>query len=93
MAFPAVLAPVYLGEITSINVDIPLGTNTIVVQQNVGSGGIVPTVQVNYVMSLKNLVAESHGILGHYGVFTLTNTDTEAVELFAVKSEVMKSYP
>ena len=93
VAFPAVLAPVYLGEITSINVDIPLGTNTIVVQQNVGSGGIVPTVQVNYVMSLKNLVAESHGILGHYGVFTLTNTDTEAVELFAVKSEVMKSYP
>ena len=55
--------------------------------------GVIPTPQVNYVMSLKNLVAESHGILGHYGVFTLTNIDTEAVELFAVKSEVMKSYP
>lgn len=93
VASPAVLTPVYLGEITSINVNIPLGINTIVVQQNVGSGGVVPTVQVNYVMSTKNLVAESHGILGHYGVFTLTNTDTEAVELFAVKSEVMKSYP
>jgi hypothetical protein len=93
VVFPAVLTPVYLGEITSINVNIPLGINTIVVQQNVGSGGILPTAQVNYVMSLKNLVAESHGILGHYGVFTLTNIDTEAVELFAVKSEVMKSYP
>jgi hypothetical protein len=89
---PAVLTPVYLGEITSINVDIPLGTNTIVVQQNTALGTL-PTLDVNYVMSLKNLVAESHGILGHYGVFTLTNIDTEAVELFAVKSEVMKSYP
>jgi hypothetical protein len=89
---PAVLAPVYLGQITSINVDIPNSINTIVVEQEVGVG-VIPTEQVNYVMSLKNLVAESHGILGHYGVFTLTNTDTEAVELFAVKSEVMKSYP
>ena len=92
VAFPAVLTPVYLGQITSINVDIPNSINTIVVQQEVGVG-VIPTAQVNYVMSLKNLVAESHGILGHYGVFTLTNTDTEAVELFAVKSEVMKSYP
>jgi len=38
-------------------------------------------------------VAESHGLLGHYGVFKLTNTDTSAVELFVAKSEVMKSYP
>jgi hypothetical protein len=38
-------------------------------------------------------VVESHGILGHYGVFTLTNTDTDAVELFVARSEVMQSYP
>jgi hypothetical protein len=86
-----IYTPIYLGQITSINVDIPLGTNTIVVEQ--GAGVVVPLVDVTYVMSTKSLVAESHGILGHYGVFTLTNTDTEAVELFAVKSEVMKSYP
>lgn len=89
----AVITPIYLGQITSINVDIPLGTNTIVVQQDVAGGGVLPSVDINYVMSTKNLVAESHGILGHYGVFTLTNINTGPVELFAVKSEVMKSYP
>ena len=89
----AVINPVYLGQITSINVDIPSLINTIVVQQDVAGGGDLPSVDVNYVMSTKNLVAESHGILGHYGVFTLTNINTGPVELFAVKSEVMKSYP
>ena len=95
VVFPAVLTPIYLGEITAINVDIPATPplNNIVVEQNVGGGGVQPGVDVNYVMVTKNLVAESHGILGHYGLFTLTNEDTEAVELFAVKSEVMKSYP
>jgi hypothetical protein len=93
VAFPAVLTPIYLGQITAISVDIPNAINTITVQQDVAGGGVLPSVDINYVMSTKNLVAESHGILGHYGVFTLTNTDTEAVELFAVKSEFMKSYP
>ena len=88
-----IYTPIYLGQITSINVDIPNSINTIVVEQDVPGGGVLPLVNITYVMSLKNLVAESHGILGHYGVFTLTNTDTDAVELFAVKSEVMKSYP
>jgi hypothetical protein len=88
-----IYTPIYLGQITSINVNIPNSVNTIVVEQDVPGGGVLPLVDITYVMSLKNLVAESHGILGHYGVFTLTNTDTEAVELFAVKSEVMKSYP
>lgn len=89
----AIYTPIYLGQITSINVDIPNGINTMVVQQDVAGGGALPAVQVNYIMTTKSLVAESHGILGHYGVFTLTNDDTEAVELFAVKSEVMKSFP
>ena len=91
VVFPTVLTPIYLGPITAIAVDIPSGINTITVERE--GTGINPTEVPNYVMIVKNLVAESHGILGHYGVFTLTNTDTEAVELFAVKSEVMKSYP
>jgi hypothetical protein len=88
-----IFTPVYLGQITAISVDIPNAINTITVQQDVAGGGVLPTGAKNYVMTTKNLVAESHGILGHYGVFTLTNSNTEAVELFAVKSEVMKSYP
>ena len=44
-------------------------------------------------MLIKNSIAESHGILGHYAEFTLTNTNTVAVELFAVDSDIMKSFP
>jgi hypothetical protein len=31
--------------------------------------------------------------LGHYCVFTLENDNTNKVELFAVQSDVMKSFP
>jgi hypothetical protein len=44
-------------------------------------------------MYIKSSVAESHGVLGHYCIFTLENNSTTKVELFAVESEVMKSYP
>jgi hypothetical protein len=44
-------------------------------------------------MYIKNSVAESHGVLGHYCVFTLENSNTDKVELFAAESEIMKSYP
>ncbi len=46
-----------------------------------------------FTVSVKNSVAESNGILGHYGEITLTNTKSTAVELFAVTSNVMKSFP
>ena len=32
-------------------------------------------------------------LLGHYLIFTLINESTNSTELFAVESEVMKSYP
>jgi hypothetical protein len=56
-------------------------------------GATIPGIQNPYIMYIKNSVAESHGVLGHYCVFTLENTQTVKVELFAVESEVMKSYP
>ncbi len=46
-----------------------------------------------FTATVKNSVAESNGILGHYGEITLTNTKSTAVELFAVSSNVMKSFP
>lgn len=46
-----------------------------------------------FTVSVKNSTAESNGILGHYGEITLTNTKSTAVELFAVTSNVMKSFP
>ena len=46
-----------------------------------------------FTVGVKNSTAESNGILGHYGEITLTNTKSTAVELFAITSNVMKSFP
>ena len=35
-------------------------------------------------MFIKSSEAESHGLLGHYCLFTITNYNTQATELFAV---------
>jgi len=32
-------------------------------------------------------------LLGHYCIFTIVNVNTNKTELFAVESDVMKSYP
>jgi len=46
-----------------------------------------------YMLYIKNIEAEVNGMLGHQLNFTLTNSSTTSVELFAVEAEVMKSYP
>ena len=43
------------------------------------------------ILNAKNAIAESHGVLGHHGTFTLTNDNTQAVELIALETEVMIS--
>ena len=81
---------VYAGVVTAINVDIPNGINQ-VIHDNAGAPD--PALVAPLCIGIKNQQAESNGLLGHYGVFELTNTDTTAVEMFVAKSEVMKSYP
>ena len=63
---------------TSITIDTPVNT---------------PTQLVDFIMYLKDAVAESYGARGYYMQVNLTNTKTTAVELFAITSEVFKSYP
>ena len=89
---PSYSTPILFGEITDINIDLKNGINQLIVDTTVSGGGI-PSIQNPYTMYIKNSVAESHGLLGHYCVFTLTNDNTSKVELFALESEVMKSYP
>jgi hypothetical protein len=79
----------FAGEVSDIEVDLPAGINRVT---HDGSG-VAPGINDPLWVGIKNQEAESHGLLGHYGVFTLTNTDTDAVELFVARSEVMKSYP
>lgn len=47
----------------------------------------------DFILYVKNTVAESHGVMGHYCEYELTNTSTSKVELFSVGSESMKSFP
>ena len=84
--------PILCGQITSIVVDYPTGANRIVVNASI-AGGSVPPITTPFFMYIKGSIAESHGVLGHYCIFTLENNSTTKVELFAVESEVMKSYP
>ena len=46
-----------------------------------------------FIYAVKNAIAESHGARGYFMEFTLSNNNTEPVEIFAVNSNVMKSYP
>jgi hypothetical protein len=91
-AVPPYTAPQLAGRITAITVNLQAGTNQITLDAFTGSVKPIP-IQDAYFLFIKNAVAESHGVLGHYCVFELTNTSTSATELFAAESEVMKSYP
>jgi hypothetical protein len=80
------------GEITQINRNYKLGINQIVIDITIPGTTPIP-IQNAYFLYTKNSVAESHGVLGHYCEFILTNSSTSKIELFAVESEVMKSFP
>ena len=81
----ATTEPFLIGEITAKS------STSITVDASSG-GSTVPTVG-QFIMFIKNAVAESHGARGYYLEFKLENNSTSAVELFAVGSSVMKSYP
>jgi hypothetical protein len=82
----------FAGILTRINVDYPSSLNQLVIDTS--PVGTVPITQnVNYFFYIKNSVAESHGVLGHYCKFTMQNSNTNRIELFAVESDVMKSFP
>lgn len=94
--------PQLAGQVTQVNQNLPAGINQIVI--NTDGNTFVPAVvpvpttvafptTTEYTLFIKNAVSESHGILGHYGVFTVTNSNTSKVELFGVETEAMKSFP
>ena len=79
----------FVGILTTI---IPSGPFNILLLQN--ATGTLPTAG-DFVMYFKDAQAESLGVMGHYADVTLTlpSTVTSASELFAIESELMKSYP
>ena len=84
-AIYAKTTPELVGYVTSM-------TATTITVDASAAGAYIP-VQGNFIMSYKNSIAESHGVLGYYMEFTLTNSNTSPVELFSVGSDIMKSYP
>jgi len=84
--------PVYAGNVTAINVNLRGGVNNVVIDTSPAGTTPIPT-NVETFLFIKNSVAESHGVLGHYAVFDLSYSKNTKVELFAVESEVMKSFP
>ena len=65
--------------------------NTLTVDSS-GAGATAP-VTGDFIMFVNNTLAESYGMRGYYMEFKLTNSLNTPVELFAVGSSVMKSYP
>lgn len=85
---------VLAGPVKAINIDYPSGINQLVVNNNMLSPTTTPIpTDAEYFMYVKNSVAESHGVLGHYCTFNLQNNSKIKIELFAIQSEVMKSFP
>lgn len=84
--------PVLAGKVTAITVDLPNAINQVTIDTTISGTTAIP-IQDAFFLYIKNSVAESHGVLGHYCTINLQNTSTSKVELFAVESEVMKSFP
>jgi hypothetical protein len=83
--------PTLAGQIIAVNVNAQAGINQLVVDTTVTGGNMPP--QPSYFVVARNQIAESHGVLGHYALTTLTHPGGTQGELFAVQSDVMKSYP
>lgn len=89
---PLYNTPFLAGEVTAIDRNYPIGLNRITI--NTGIPGTTPIpIPDAFFLYIKNSVAESHGVLGHYCVFTMQNYNTGKIELFTVEADVMKSYP
>jgi hypothetical protein len=83
---------VLAGKVTAITVDLPNGINQLTINTTIPGTTAIP-IQDAFFLYIKNSVAESHGVLGHYCTFNIENSSIDKVELFVVQTEVMKSFP
>lgn len=86
------LTPQLVGEVTNININYPAGVNQLVIDTTIPGTVPIPG-NVQFFLYIKNSVAESHGVLGHYCKFTMQNDSNSKIELFAVEADAMKSFP
>lgn len=77
--------PEFAGTITAVS-----GT-TITIDSD-QTGATIP-VTGQFIMYVKNNIAESYGATGYYLAYTLTNDSTSFVELYGIASNLFKSFP
>ena len=82
----------WAGTVLEVNVDLRRSINNVKIDTTPAGTVAIPG-NVYLYLYIKNSIAESHGVLGHYCTFEITNDSTSKIELFAVESEVMKSFP
>jgi hypothetical protein len=85
-------SPILAGRITDIVINPQLGTNQIVIDATIPNAQPIST-QTGLWLYIKDSIAESNGIIGHYCIFHLVNSNTNKIEMFAVEADVMKSFP
>lgn len=91
-ALPPYTTPILAGQVINVQQDYRNNLNRITANCTI-TGGSIPPIQTAFIMFIKNQVAESLGIVGHYAIVDLENESTEKVEIFVVNSEIQKSYP
>lgn len=91
-SLPPYTTPVLCGKVTAITVDLVNNINQLTINTAIPGTTPIP-IQDAFFLYVKNSVAESHGVLGHYCTFNIENTSNSKIELFAVQTEVMKSFP
>lgn len=84
---------IYIGAVGGLTISgVVTAHNATSVTINIVVGGTVP-VAGNFIVFVKNAVAESYGARGYFMSVLLENTSSTAVELFAISSQIFKSYP
>lgn len=91
--FNGVPQPTAIGRITSITQQATAPFITVDPSVISPTPPLIPPLNGSLIINVKDSTAESNGLLGHYIEFTLENTNTAAVELFAVGADVMNSEP
>jgi hypothetical protein len=79
------------GTVVKIGDIVGTTSNTITVDTTV-AGGSVPS-NGDFMLYIKNSIAESYGASGYYMQFEITNDSQARTEIFSISSSIFKSYP
>lgn len=79
------------GTVVKVGDIVGTTANTITVNTTV-AGGSVPSAN-DFMLYIKNSIAESYGASGYYMQFEITNYSQARTEIFSISSSIFKSYP